>query len=259
MNSFKPTENSQIAERFGVNVKVESIFKSRGPFQESDKGFLGLVLINAEDKIHCHICDQWFSMLGVHVYRKHGITSDQYRKKYGLPLRFPLCGRGVSKKHSDAFFKDKHLARLLRLGKLHRLKGQALRKKMRRVMRLSASTAAHENKHGACPEQMRERYLIVCDQVGKMAGQNDLTKHDNALRMLIQRKYRNLNTFRKVNGFNEVAKAPIKNDHELLAELRNLSVEKGRPPMAKDLKGRTKVFRQHFGSFSRALKIAGII
>lgn len=34
--------------------------------------------------MQCHLCGRWFKALGTHLYKKHEITADDYREKFGL-------------------------------------------------------------------------------------------------------------------------------------------------------------------------------
>lgn len=245
----------QIVEKFGAHV--ETLFKVEGPFQAVDQGFMGVFLRNGEDQVHCHLCGKWLRMLGPHLWRTHKIKTDAYRKKYGLPLEFPLCGRSVSAGRSERSLDPTHLERLRKLGKKYRLKGKKLRRKIRLAMKYAKNNAAHENKHGACEQQILRRFLLVCDRIGKSAGQNDLEAHDNALRGIIYRRYGSLNAFKDKHGLEKIERAPISSDEELLSAIIKFYDENNRVPMASDFNGKAKAIRHRFGSWHRALSIAG--
>ena len=53
-------------------------------------GELGTLQIE-NDRVQCHICGKWFIALGQHVYKKHNISCDEYRKIYGLNKTSVLC------------------------------------------------------------------------------------------------------------------------------------------------------------------------
>ena len=58
----------------------------------------GLYGVLTRDELHvlCHECGDWFSALGYHVRRRHGLTADEYREAYGLPRGLGLVALGVS-------------------------------------------------------------------------------------------------------------------------------------------------------------------
>jgi hypothetical protein len=251
----------QLKEKFG-DLEVETLFKVEAPFTPAGEGFNGLLVIRKDDgNIHCHECGKWFKMLGPHLFKKHEMKSDEYRYKYGLPLEQPLCTRRLSSQRSDVALRPEHVELLRKIGKKYRLKGKALSKKLRKVMKYANNNAAHKNKHGACEDQMLRRYLIVCDIIGKMAGQNDLTEYDNALRGLIGRsKHKTLNGFRKYHKLTTIARAPISTETHMLACLRKFYHKYGRVPRSYDFKGHTpsnQAIRNRFGGWHRALLDAG--
>lgn len=36
------------------------------------------------DALRCELCGKWFKGLGYHIYNKHKMTTDQYKKQFGL-------------------------------------------------------------------------------------------------------------------------------------------------------------------------------
>ncbi|WP_075817066.1 MucR family transcriptional regulator [Serinicoccus sp. CNJ-927] len=49
-------------------------------------GHFGIVDSDPEGVL-CHECGRRFAHLGLHAWRGHGITADQYREQHGLPRK----------------------------------------------------------------------------------------------------------------------------------------------------------------------------
>ncbi|MCP4695183.1 MAG: MucR family transcriptional regulator, partial [Desulfobacterales bacterium] len=57
----------------------------------------------AGERIQCLLCGRWFRKIGgPHLTRIHGVTGDEYRKRFSLPPGRPLTGSGRDKKWSAA-------------------------------------------------------------------------------------------------------------------------------------------------------------
>jgi predicted transcriptional regulator len=55
-----------------------------------------------KNKIICLECGQEFKMLSPKHLKSHGLTSKEYRKKYGFSARQPLCAKSLSEKRSQS-------------------------------------------------------------------------------------------------------------------------------------------------------------
>ena len=55
-----------------------------------------------KNKIICLECGESFKMLSPKHLREHGLDGRSYRKKYGLPLRQPLCAKSLSERRKAA-------------------------------------------------------------------------------------------------------------------------------------------------------------
>lgn len=53
-------------------------------------GTLGVWTTDLDGRIACHVCGGFYLSIGVHAYRAHGITSEQYRGYFGFSLSTPL-------------------------------------------------------------------------------------------------------------------------------------------------------------------------
>lgn len=54
-----------------------------------------------EDRIQCLECGKWFRALPRHILRRHGMTDEDYRLKYGIPVGLPLVCREWSANQSQ--------------------------------------------------------------------------------------------------------------------------------------------------------------
>jgi len=66
-----------------------------------------------KNKIVCLECGQEFKMLSPKHLKSHGLTSKEYRKKFGFSARQPLCAKVLSEKRSQSG-KDRGLPENLR-------------------------------------------------------------------------------------------------------------------------------------------------
>lgn len=55
----------------------------------------------AGDRIQCLLCGKAFKDVGKHVAGLHGITTDEYRRKFGIPWTRALCCSDTSSKYSE--------------------------------------------------------------------------------------------------------------------------------------------------------------
>lgn len=55
-----------------------------------------------KNKVVCLECGQEFKMLSPKHLRSHGLTSKEYRKKYGFSARQPLCAKSLSERRSKS-------------------------------------------------------------------------------------------------------------------------------------------------------------
>ncbi|MGD9950672.1 MAG: MucR family transcriptional regulator [Desulfobulbus sp.] len=55
-----------------------------------------------KNKVICLECGQEFKMLSPKHLRSHGLTSKEYRKKYGFSARQPLCAKALSERRSHS-------------------------------------------------------------------------------------------------------------------------------------------------------------
>lgn len=238
--------------------EIETLFKAEGPFTEikNGYGFYGVVIRDKiKDKVQCHICGQWFDFLSPHIAKGHKIKVRDYKKKYGLPLTFPLCSRKYSKIKSNQAksFNNKDL-----------IKARVNLKKRRKQkpFDMGKRTLAFQNKHGTCPKQLETRYLCIADMLGRTPSMQDLKKYEPRLIWIITKRYGSFNNFKKEIGLdiNEAVCKRSWTETELLAILRNFFFKFHRVSTSIDFTGHspcTDTYQKVFGSWSRAMEMAG--
>jgi len=243
------------------DAKIETLFKVEPPLEELKNGFgyKGVILRNIEeDTLQCHICGVWRKGLSTHIVKAHKILTEDYKKEFGLPLSFPLVSKSTSAKHSKRASSEKSLENLRK----YRNPTKASHSRPRWKMKYFRNNHAFHNMKGACKEQIERRFLIVADIVGKEPSIKDLDKYDKSLHGIIRRRYKTINKFRKKFGYCIRKKAKIFSDDELIAFLRKEYTKTNELPRANTYrKGspNTETIKNHFGSWRRALVIAGLI
>ena len=70
-----------------------------------------------DDAIICVICGKEFKQLThTHLQGEHGLSPDEYRKRYGIPMKQPLAAKSVSQRRKDQA-KDRNVGEQLRLAR----------------------------------------------------------------------------------------------------------------------------------------------
>lgn len=249
----------------GENENIETIFKVEPPLTEIENGYgyIGVVLRNKlTDKLQCHVCGEWFDLLSNHT-KAHKLTTIEYRKKFGLPLSFPLCSLAYSKKRSESGQSKERKERCRDIAKISQKKAQlASRNKKNKANWLYGfKNPARDNMYGACFEQLKRRYEIVADIVGHDPSGYEIDKYDKSLSSAIYRRYGSLNQFREKAGYEiREQRKPVETDR-IIAKIIKFFEENKRVPLARDFRSGditlTAIYN-HFGSFKRALHCAGI-
>jgi hypothetical protein len=69
-----------------------------------DTGYFGEkgVLLEHNLRVQCHICGKWFKQLGYHITRTEGLTTDEYKLRFGLRRGLGLISSDLKAKRSEA-------------------------------------------------------------------------------------------------------------------------------------------------------------
>lgn len=223
-------------------------------------GYLGVMLYDdVNDKVQCHICGLWYAHVGKHAQMKHKVMADDYKQTYGLTFGTALCSVGLSAKKSSQTLK------CIEAGTIRQdiaVKAAAYNKKTKRKYRqVGIQTPQYSNRNGLCDLQIRHRYDIVRQIVGHEPTQNEIIKYDRKLfHCGIVPRWGNLNTYKEMIGVKPRERyAPNKLPIiEYVGRLRKFAKDNCRKPKTTDFKSKTTSFYRVFGSWSNALRTAGL-
>jgi predicted transcriptional regulator len=96
-NTFKTLQDIQAVEvQSTQEIVTDSAVKTLSSLTMSPEKSL------QKNKVICLECGQEFKMLSPKHLRSHGLTSREYRVKYGFSLRQPLCAKSLSDKRKKA-------------------------------------------------------------------------------------------------------------------------------------------------------------
>jgi predicted transcriptional regulator len=90
-DTYQTLKGLQDAELSGQAVQGEP----SKPFMEPKRSI-------QKNKVICLECGQEFKMLSPKHLKSHGLTSKEYRKKYGFTARQPLCAKALSERRSKS-------------------------------------------------------------------------------------------------------------------------------------------------------------
>lgn len=241
---------------------IRPLYKSIAPFMDvkSGYGYLGVVMYDEdEDKVQCHICGKWFSALGLHVKSAHKTEVDNYKMDHGLSLRTALCSKSLSRSHSKSGLR-------LYASKKSKLTRGTLGKRRHSTETPKIyymETIQAQNARGLCDLQVQGRYDVLKKMVGREPTYGDYQKHDSKLWATMCARYGTINKFRKYIGGTEMNNSAWRTlpDTTLIAALRSTASRLKRIPKTQDFQNNhpnTATFYRHFGSWSNALRMAGL-
>jgi len=154
---------------------------------------IGLVY-DGQGRLKCGLCNQWFSGLATHIWRIHGVSSDEYREEFSLNKTQPLLApevtmkqrvnwinRGMPEKmkHLLMKYRPSHqgLLKLRRQGRINlsrRLKGRkiVLTSRLLEHLRIQAKLVLNRLMDKTCEQcgqthlgQLSQKFCIECQPV----------------------------------------------------------------------------------------------
>lgn len=150
-------------------------YEEKQPFMPSGESVLGALEYNqADDTTKCHECGEWFSGLGWHVTKSHGITVAEYNKRHGLRKSSALCGMKIRESHRKA-------AKRLTVpgsGILSSVRGKRARPK--------AKSMEWHNEMSRCDAQLLFRIQMTAATVGHTPNRADLQANGVQHGMLVR-------------------------------------------------------------------------
>lgn len=238
---------------------IRPLYKALEPFMNVKKGFgyLGVVMYDEQDdKVQCHVCGSWFSSIGLHIKKAHNVTPDDYKMEYGLSLRTALCSKALSRAHSKS-------ATELYQSKARTLTRGTKGRRRRIPKRYYTQTIQAKNSRSLCDLQIQGRYDVLKKIVGREPVFSDYQKHDHKLYATMCARYGSINKFREFMGGTQMNNSEWRElpNTTLIAALRHTASKLHRAPKTKDFQNsrpNTATFYRHFGSWSNALRMAGL-
>lgn len=216
-------------------------------------GYMGTLAFDAETQRYtqCHLCGNFYIRLGRHIVHAHSMSARDYKIELGLPLKMSLVAPNstVDRKYIWESYTDEERERILaNLKKGHGKKhgGQRL-------------SLYHRNLKGRCPDQLLDKIKRLMDKLGHVPTRREFSAEygdgDLSAVYFVHGKWS--------WAVKLVLDAPeMYNEINLIAILQDFRVRYGREPITTDildgLLPTNNVFRQTFGSFSKAKEAAGI-
>ena len=140
-------------------------------------GFFG-TLAQTEDgtKVQCHICGELCYNLGAHVFGKHQIKASEYRKRFQLGRRTPLCSDQATQDYkARAYKRYANMTSDQKAAQIESIKRAA--QKARRVGQPRSLESL--NKDGMCPDQLIARIVECSEQIGTSPTYEQFKQHFN--------------------------------------------------------------------------------
>lgn len=243
---------------------IKTLYKAEEPFMEvkNGHGYQGVLMYDdIEDKVQCHICGLWFNHVGLHASKRHKVSGDDYKITYGLSLGTGLCSIGLSNQRRIAT--EKAIAR----GEIRQdiasqsVKHGQFRERSKKRRQNGAKIMQWKNTYGLCDLQIVNRYNIVKSIVGHEPFMSEIIQYDKKLyHSGIVPRYGNLENFKNKLMILAVKLPPLNRieSTDLIASLRKFANENKRTPKVTDFAPRHKAFYRAFGSWSNALRTAGV-
>ena len=275
--NFRIRKSIEMLEVIESMEEVENLYKTghNAPYQPLEKGLFGylgvLICHKKTGLVQCHLCGAWKTSLPPHLKWAHSITAEAYRRRFGFPLRFPLCSADMSYRMSRLasarIAAQKNKPWLFSKIQMLRRKGSALSKSVGRKTAMARKTPSFENEHNLCPDQILRRVTVVADCVGRFPSFTDMQRHDTAVATAICRRYGSWNKFKKANFPKEQQRTwqgEVWSADQVLFAIRKWTKEHRRAPQARDFNKKDKAYPStttivgRFGSWNRALHMAGL-
>lgn len=235
---------------------------------EEGFGYLGtLAQTDNKELVQCHICGGLYENLGLHSFQKHGLKAREYRIKFQLGLRTPLC--------SDEWTRKCKQIKLDAWNNMTSDEKEARRELMREAQRTANRVGQPRslealNKDGMCPDQLIQEIQTLAEKLGHSPTHAEFTKeYDGKFIGAINRTFGSWNGAKTIAGLERCKsgslvahnRAPF-TDEELLEYLRSFYKEKKEVPTNSDFKKgflpSYNLYRHRFGGIEKARIAAGI-
>lgn len=138
-------------------------------------GYLGtLAQTENGEKVQCHICGELCYNLGAHAFNKHQIRASEYREKFQLGRRTPLCS---DKATQD--YKNSATARYTALSDDEkRARIESMKAAAQKATRVGQPHSLESlNKNGMCPDQLIARIVECAEAIGESPTHEQFKAH----------------------------------------------------------------------------------
>lgn len=179
MPAYKHKKQKTIAYKDAPSGYI-NIGKWEPPFAPVKKGF-GFMGVVAEDsetgQLQCHVCGAWKEILCSHYASKHGMTGEQYRKKFGLLASTALKTKRIRLIQSEVITKLQKQGRMNvgnkvnKNGKSYGFKKNNVESGNRKGWKKPLEA---QNRHGVCDLQIMTKIIALGKKLGKTPTLTDI-------------------------------------------------------------------------------------
>jgi hypothetical protein len=217
------------------------------PFAPVQRGF-GFVGVVAEDtgtgKIQCHLCGKWFEQLAAHLHGHHRMSSDEYKKTFGLFKATALASQRLRVHRSAVMIGNRNRNPENR----HAFSAQH----PVHHRRTGKEPAERQNRAGTCELQVADRIKQLAEKVGRTPTLVEVAgEYGKGFTSTIRNRYGGYLKLLRTLGYTPVASSlNPKYSHEFFVERGVKAAGEGKLLFAKELFSANEHRRMHkyFGS-----------
>jgi len=169
------------------------------PFEENSTGFgfKGVIIEDFESgKLQCYECGKWFENLPTHIFYAHKLTSNDYKRKFGLLLSTALKSKRIRLNQSEVMIKMRksNLNNRFKFKKNNSFAGN--RKGIKKA-------EESRNKYGVCDLQIMQKVIELKEELGKTPTLMNLKeRYGNAFIFHLYKRYNSYIKYCNKIGFN---------------------------------------------------------
>ncbi len=184
-----------IRKRYGPAVMP--IYKSQPPFERQEFGYKGLLLWNSEtDQVLCNACGDWMIKIETnHLKHKHQMNAFEYKQKFGLFKYVALEGVRLNEQRSVK--RKEYIAKNPEVWEKTRGNAKKFNTEDLRERVMLRSIFQFRNRYGSCDAQLKFRYQLLRDKLGRPVQ----TRDDVALASALKRRYGSFDNAKRAMGF----------------------------------------------------------
>lgn len=234
------------------------LYSQKAPFVKSGESVYGaLEYDEAEDKVRCHECGEWFRSVAGHAAKKHGIDKRTYKHHHGLRQRSALIAEGLREKYLASGRNPATLsARVGRGAELHKFS-------IARRGQIKSGAAERANENGRCHAQLLEQLARLTDRLSRIPTTAELEEHGLSVNSICARfNVTKMSSVYSLMGLHARKPGTERkySDVVLIEMLRDFAAKYGRTPASTDIRRGLlpATIATRFGSFSKAMRAASL-